>query len=78
MSAPSPSEVLGAMKIVQAFGQEQRETGRFTAAVESVFATAKRRIVLARGHDRDHHLPDVQRDHAGHLARRRAMSPRGA
>jgi ATP-binding cassette subfamily B protein len=39
-------EVLGAMKIVQAFGQEEREAGRFTAAVESVFATARRRILL--------------------------------
>jgi ATP-binding cassette, subfamily B, bacterial len=40
------SEVLAAMKIVQAFGQEQRETSRFTDAVERVFATAKRRILL--------------------------------
>ncbi len=40
------SEVLGAMKIVQAFGQEGRETGRFTSAVESVFATAKKRMLL--------------------------------
>ncbi len=39
-------EVLGAMKIVQAFGQEQREAQRFQAAVESVFATARRRITL--------------------------------
>jgi ATP-binding cassette, subfamily B, bacterial len=40
------SEVLGAMKIVQAFNQQARETSRFTAAVERVFATAKRRILL--------------------------------
>ena len=40
------SEVLGAMKIVQAFGQEGRETGRFSGAVESVFATAKKRMFL--------------------------------
>ncbi len=40
------SEVLSAMKIVQAFGQEPRETGRFSAAVESVFATAKKRMLL--------------------------------
>jgi ATP-binding cassette, subfamily B, bacterial len=40
------SEVLGAMKIVQAFGQEGRETGRFAQAVERVFATAKRRILV--------------------------------
>ena len=40
------SEVLGAMKIVQAFGQQARETSRFTEAVERVFATAKRRILL--------------------------------
>ena len=40
------SEVLGAIKIVQAFGQQQRETTRFTEAVERVFATARRRILL--------------------------------
>ena len=40
------SEVLGAMKIVQAFGQQARETTRFTEAVERVFTTAKRRILL--------------------------------
>ncbi len=40
------SEQLGAMKIVQAFGQESREAERFTAAVENNFATAKRRIRL--------------------------------
>jgi ATP-binding cassette, subfamily B, bacterial len=39
-------EVLGAMKIVQAFGQEEREASRFREAVESVFATARRRILL--------------------------------
>ena len=40
------SEVLGAMKIVQAFNQQQREGARFRDAVERVFATAKRRIML--------------------------------
>ncbi len=40
------SEVLGAMKIVQAFGQEGREAARFDATVESSFATARRRIGL--------------------------------
>ena len=40
------SEVLGAMKIVQAFGQQGRETGRFSEAVEKVFGTAKKRILL--------------------------------
>ena len=40
------SEVLGSMKIVQAFNQQGRETSRFTDAVERVFATAKRRIAL--------------------------------
>lgn len=40
------AETLGAMKIVQAFGQEQREAGRFNAAVDAAFATARRRIVL--------------------------------
>jgi ATP-binding cassette subfamily B protein len=38
------TEVLGAMKIVQAFNQQQREAARFGDAVERVFATAKRRI----------------------------------
>ncbi|CAM3132961.1 Lipid A export ATP-binding/permease protein MsbA [Sphingomonas antarctica] len=39
-------EVLGAMKIVQAFRQEGRETQRFRDAADRVFATAKRRIGL--------------------------------
>lgn len=40
------SEVLGAMKIVQAFGQQHREAGRFRDAVEAAFGTARRRIAL--------------------------------
>jgi ATP-binding cassette subfamily B protein len=40
------SEVLGAMKIVQAFNQQRRETVRFADAVSRVFATAKRRILV--------------------------------
>ena len=40
------SEVLGAMKIVQAFGQEAREAMRFDATVQAGFATARRRIAL--------------------------------
>jgi len=40
------TEVLGAMKIVQAFNQEDREQKRFADAVEATFATAKRRIVM--------------------------------
>jgi ATP-binding cassette subfamily B protein len=40
------SEVLGAMKIVQAFNQQERERSRFAEAVERVFATAKRRILV--------------------------------
>lgn len=38
------TEVLGAMKIVQGFGQEQREAERFSDAVEHAFAAARRRI----------------------------------
>jgi len=38
------SETLGAMKIVQAFGQEEREAGRFEVAVENAFSVAKRRM----------------------------------
>jgi ATP-binding cassette, subfamily B, bacterial len=40
------SEVLGAMKIVQAFNQQGRETSRFADSVGRVFATAKRRIFV--------------------------------
>ncbi|HET7606676.1 MAG TPA: ABC transporter transmembrane domain-containing protein [Sphingomicrobium sp.] len=40
------SEVLGAMKIVQAFNQQGREASRFTEAVERVFSTARRRILV--------------------------------
>jgi ATP-binding cassette subfamily B protein len=40
------SEVLGAMKIVQAFNQQDREASRFSDAVGRVFATAKRRILV--------------------------------
>ncbi len=39
-------EVLGAMKIVQAFNQQDREAERFTSATEAVFATARKRIGL--------------------------------
>ena len=38
------SETLGAMKIVQAFGQEAREASRFDLAVENAFSVAKRRM----------------------------------
>ncbi|HEX9806516.1 MAG TPA: ABC transporter transmembrane domain-containing protein [Alteraurantiacibacter sp.] len=40
------SEVLGAMKIVQGFNQEERETQNFSRAVEATFDTAKKRIRL--------------------------------
>jgi len=40
------TEVLGAMKIVQAFGQEGREATRFSDAVESGFHAAKKRILV--------------------------------
>ena len=40
------SEVLGAMKIVQAFNQQDRERSRFMEAVERVFVTAKKRMLL--------------------------------
>src|SRR6185437_14546741 len=40
------SEVLGAMKIVQAFNQQGREAARFGDAVQRVFGTAKRRILV--------------------------------
>ena len=37
-------ETLGAMKIVQAFGQEAREGDRFAGATEDAFATARKRV----------------------------------
>ena len=40
------SETLGAMKIVQAFGQEKRELERFGERVERTFDVARRRIIL--------------------------------
>ena len=40
------SETLGAMRIVQAFGQESREAERFSGSVEATFNTAKKRIRL--------------------------------
>ena len=40
------SESLGALKIVQAFGQEKREHERFQNAVEHTFAAARKRIRL--------------------------------
>ncbi len=39
------AEVLGAMRVVQAFNQENREREEFAALVEKTFATARRRIV---------------------------------
>ena len=40
------SETLGAMKVVQALGQEERELGRFRQAVEQAFRVARRRFTL--------------------------------
>ncbi|NCP19700.1 MAG: ATP-binding cassette domain-containing protein [Erythrobacter sp.] len=40
------TEVLGAMHIVQSFGQESRESEKFARVVERTFETAKRRILL--------------------------------
>jgi ATP-binding cassette subfamily B protein len=40
------SETLGAMRVVQAFGQEDRELGRFRESVENAFRVARRRFTL--------------------------------
>ena len=40
------AETLGALKIVQGFGQEQRESGRFREAVRAAFLTARRRVSI--------------------------------
>ncbi len=42
----SVTEVLSGMKIVQSFGQQEREADRFGEVVEATFATAKKRIML--------------------------------
>lgn len=42
----SVAETLGAMKVVQAFGQEERELGRFGDAVGRAFGVARRRFTL--------------------------------
>lgn len=39
-------ETLGAIRVVQAFVQEARESARFSAAVDSAFEAAKRRIAI--------------------------------
>ncbi len=40
------AEVLGAMRVVQAFNQEEHERSAFSRVVEQTFATAKRRILI--------------------------------
>jgi ATP-binding cassette subfamily B protein len=40
------AETLGAMRVVQAFGQEQRELGRFRESVENAFRVARGRFTL--------------------------------
>lgn len=40
------AEVLGALKVVQAFNQEGREQSRFSAAVERTFDTGRHRILI--------------------------------
>jgi ATP-binding cassette subfamily B protein len=40
------AETLGAMKIVQGFGQERRESARFADAVRRAFLTARRRVSI--------------------------------
>ncbi|MGL6044656.1 MAG: ABC transporter transmembrane domain-containing protein, partial [Sandaracinobacteroides sp.] len=40
------SEVLRAIKVVQAFGAEEREARRFADAAEAAFAAARRRIII--------------------------------
>ena len=71
------SEVLGAMKIVQAFNQQGREAERFAAAGRKRLRHRQAPHPAARADDRDRHLPDLRRDHFGHLAgrgRRRARA----
>jgi ATP-binding cassette subfamily B protein len=40
------AETLGAMRVVQAFGQEERELGRFRESVENAFRVARHRFTL--------------------------------
>ena len=54
------AETLGAMKIVQAFGQEERESSRFRDAVEARLRDRAAADRSARGDDRDRHRADVR------------------
>ena len=58
------AETLGAMKIVQAFGQERREGERFRDAVARTFATAKRRILMRAMLTGDRDRARLRLDHA--------------
>ncbi|WP_298198997.1 ABC transporter transmembrane domain-containing protein [Novosphingobium sp.] len=40
------TEVLGAMRVVQSFNQEDREADRFATSAEAIFAAARRRIKI--------------------------------
>ena len=72
------SEVLGAMKIVQAFNQQGRETLALRARLSSACSRPPSGASCCGRHDGDRHLPDVRRDHDGHLAGRdRRRRPAG-
>jgi uncharacterized tellurite resistance protein B-like protein len=62
-------EVLGAMKVVQAFNQEAANWKRFTGAVERTFATAKRRMMM-RAVMTAMIMADFRRDRDADVARR--------
>ena len=58
------------MKIVQAFNQQGRETVALRRRRRARVRHRQAAHPAARDHDRDRHLPDVRRDHHGHLAGR--------
>ncbi len=70
-------EMLGAMKIVQAFNQQDREAQRFASATEAVFSTAKKANWPSRADDLPHHRAGLLVDHLGASGRVRSMLPPG-
>ena len=64
------SETLGAMKVVQAFGQEERELRRFRTAVENAFSVARRRFTNARQAEDEPTECERRENNGEHIQRR--------
>jgi hypothetical protein len=64
------AEVLGAMKVVQAFNQEPRELDRFSLARSNDLCHGQAPHSDARNDDRGHHCADLRRDRDADVGRR--------